>query len=277
MGAISLTELTPGFGAVVHDVTLGPDLDDGTVADLRRALLDHKVIFLRDQSLDPAALTAVASRFGEPTPAHPVEPSVEGHPEVLSLDSDEGARADVWHSDLTFQERPPLGAMLHAEVVPDVGGDTVWVDMEAAYDALSPTMQSILSTLTATHSPAKAGGYFAAREVGDGSKASATAAATAHHPVVRVHPETGRRALFVNPLFTDRIDGLRRSESNALLDLVQSIATRPEGMVRWRWRAGDLAFWDNRCTMHYALRDFGTEPRRMIRVALEGDVPVGVA
>jgi taurine dioxygenase len=276
MASLTVTEVTPGFGAVVDDVKLRADLDGETIAALRQALLDHKVIFLRDQSLDPAAMTALATRFGEPTPAHPVEPSVEGFPEVLSLDSDEGARADVWHSDLTFQESPPLGAMLHAEVVPDVGGDTLWVDMCAAYEALSPTMREILSGLTASHSPTKAGGYFAAREVGDGSKASSTASAVAHHPVVRVHPEAGQRALFVNPLFTDRIDGLRRSESNALLDLIQSIAVRPEAMLRWRWGAGDLAFWDNRCTMHYALRDFGTNPRRMIRVALEGDVPVGV-
>lgn len=276
MPTISVTEVTPGFGAVVDDVKLHAELDGGTVAALRQALLDHKVIFLRDQSLDPAELTALAQRFGEPTPAHPVEPSVEGHPEVLSLDSDEGARADVWHSDLTFQERPPLGAMLHAEVVPEVGGDTLWVDMASAYEALSPTMRGMLDGLTASHSPSKAGGYFAAREVGDGSKAATTATEVNHHPVVRVHPETGKRSLFVNPLFTDRIDGLRRSESDALLGLIQQIATRPEAMLRWRWRPGDLAFWDNRCTMHYALRDFGTAPRRMIRVALEGDRPVGV-
>jgi alpha-ketoglutarate-dependent taurine dioxygenase len=261
MAALSITAVTPGFGAVVDDVKLRPDLDVDTVAAVRRALLDYKVIFLRDQSLDPSDLTALATLFGEPTPAHPVEPSVEGHPEVLSLDSDEGARADVWHSDLTFQERPPLGAMLHAEVVPEVGGDTIWVDMVAAYEALSATLRTFLEALTATHSPAKAGGYFAAREVGDGDKAATTALAAAQHPVVRVHPETGKRSLFVNPLF----------------DLIQATATRPEAMMRWRWRTGDLAFWDNRCTMHYALRDFGTAPRRMIRVALQGDRPVGVA
>jgi taurine dioxygenase len=273
---LTVTEVTPGFGAVVDDIKLRPELSDDEVAGIRSALLDHKVLFFRDQSLDPTALTAVACRFGEPTPAHPVEPSVEGHPEVLSLDSDEGARADVWHSDLTFQERPPLGAMLHAEVVPDVGGDTIWVDMASAYDALSPVMRGILDGLTAAHSPTKAGGYFAAREVGGGAKAAATAVEVSHHPVVRVHPETGKRSVFVNPLFTDRIDGMRRSESDAVLQLLQSIATRPEAMLRWRWQRGDLAFWDNRCTMHYALRDFGTKPRRMIRVALEGDVPVGV-
>jgi taurine dioxygenase len=270
--------LTPVLGAVVAGVTLEPGIDDATVATIRAALLDHKVLFFRGQSLDAADLTKLATRFGEPTPAHPVEPAVEGHPEVLALDSEEGARADVWHSDLTYQERPPLGAMLHAETVPDVGGDTVWVDMCAAYQALSPTLRSFLEGLTATHSSTKADGFFATRDATGGAKAMANAAAPPmRHPVVRVHPETGKRSVFVNPLFTIKIDGLRRAESDALLAVVQDVATRPDGMVRWRWEAGDLAFWDNRCTMHYALRDFGDARRNMLRVALEGDRPVGVS
>ena len=277
MTVIDVVPVTPVLGAELRGVKLRPEIDDDEVAAIRTALLDHKVLFFRDQSLDPSGLTQLARRFGEPTPAHPVEPSVEGHPEVLSLDSEEGARADVWHSDLTFQEQPPLGALLHAEVVPDVGGDTLWVDMGAAYEALSPAMRSFLDGLTATHSPSKAGDYFAGRDTSSGDKAAATAAAgPVCHPVVRVHPETGRRSLFVNPLFTIKIDGLRRSESDAILELVQQVATRPDGMVRWRWQAGDVAFWDNRCTMHYALMDYGTTRRNMLRVALEGDRPVGV-
>ncbi|HUQ40166.1 MAG TPA: TauD/TfdA family dioxygenase [Acidimicrobiales bacterium] len=273
---ISATRVTPAIGAEVGGVRLGPDLDDADVVAIRGALLEHKVLFFRGQTLDPATLTALATRFGDPTPAHPVEPAVEGHPEVLALDSEEGARADVWHSDLTFQECPPLGAMLHAEVVPEVGGDTVWVDMNAAYDALSPALRTFLDGLTATHSPFKAGDYFAARDA-SGDKAATTAALRpVSHPVVRVHPETGRRSLFVNPLFTLKIDGLRRVESDALLELIQSVATRPDAMVRWRWLAGDVAFWDNRCTMHYALMDYGQARRKMVRVALEGDRPVGV-
>src|SRR4051794_22570984 len=201
MAAIEVVPVTPALGAEVRGVTLGPDVDDVTIKTVREALLAHKVLFFRGQSLTPAELTAVGARFGEPTPAHPVEPSVEGHPEVLSLDSDEGARADVWHSDLTFQESPPLGAMLHAETVPDVGGDTVWVDMSDAYDALSPPLQVFLEERTATHSPTKAGGYFAARDTTAGEKAAATSSASCSHPVVRVHPETGHRSLFVNPLF----------------------------------------------------------------------------
>jgi taurine dioxygenase len=277
MPSIDIAPVTPVIGAEVRGVLLEPGMADAVVADLRAALLEHKVLFFRGQSLDAATLTKVAMRFGEPTPAHPVEPSVAGHPEVLALDSDEGARADVWHSDLTFQECPPLGAMLHAALVPEVGGDTVWTDMTVAYRALSSPMRAFLDQLTATHSPAKAGDYFSQRDAG-GDKAAATAATEpVQHPVVRVHPESGVRSLFVNPLFTIKIDGLRRSESDALLAMLQEVATRPDAMVRWRWRAGDLAFWDNRCTMHYALRDFGNARRNMLRVALEGDRPLGVS
>jgi alpha-ketoglutarate-dependent taurine dioxygenase len=270
----TVVPITRALGAEVTGVDLSDELGGAAVATLREALLDFKVLFFRDQDLDPDGLRALASRFGDPTPAHPVEPSVPGHPDVLALDSDEGARADVWHSDLTFQECPPMGALLHAKEVPEVGGDTLWADMSATYAAMSPTMRALLDGLTASHAADKAGGYFAQRDAA-GDKAAATAAADpVQHPVVRVHPETGGRSLFVNPLFTARIDGLRRRESDAVLGLIQEVATQPERLVRWRWRTGDLAFWDNRCTMHYALLDFDGR-RRMERVALHGDRPVG--
>jgi len=273
--ACDVVPLTTTLGATVTGVRLTADLDTDTVSRLRQALLDHKVLFFRDQALDPGALTGLGRLFGEPTEAHPVEPAVAGHPEVLSLDADEGARADVWHSDLTFQPRPPLGAFLHALEVPPVGGDTLWSDMAATYESLSPTLRGFLDDLSATHSPTKAGGYFSSRDA-TGDRAGATAGAEpVHHPVVRVHPETGARSLFVNPLFTDKIDGLRRPESDVLLALVQNAAVAPERLVRWHWERGDVAFWDNRCTMHYALLEF-SGPRRMIRLALEGDVPAGV-
>ena len=273
---LTCTPLTPVLGAEVAGADLAAPLDPATVAMIRKALLDHKVIFFRDQDLGPESLTSLASCFGQPTEAHPVEPSVEGHPEVLALDSEEGARADIWHSDLTFQAEPPLGAFLHAKVIPPTGGDTIWADMSAAFDALSPTLQHFLSGLTATHSSSKAGDYFSARDTGGDKAARTAAAAPVHHPVVRAHPETGRPGLFVNPLFTVKIDGLRRRESDVLLDLVQEVATAPERVMRWRWKAGDVAFWDNRCTMHYALLDY-RERRRMERVALHGDAPQAVA
>jgi taurine dioxygenase len=272
---VEVVPLTTVLGAEVSGVSLTPALDDATVTTLRQALLRHKVLFFRSQSLDPGSLTSVARLFGAPTEAHPVEPSVEGHPEVLALDADEGARADVWHSDLTFQRCPPMGAMLHAMVVPPVGGDTIWSDMAATYEAMSPTLRGFLDGLTASHSPTRAGGYFPQRDPSGDKATRTTVAEPVHHPVVRVHPETGRRSLFVNPLFTDKVDGLRRSESDALLGVIHTVAVQPERLVRWHWRAGDLAFWDNRCTMHYALLEF-TGARRMNRVALEGEEPVGV-
>lgn len=267
--------VSPALGAVVEGVRLVPGLDEATVKSIRAALLEHKVVWFRDQTLDGASLTAVATQFGTPTEAHPVEPSLEGHPEVLPLDSEEGARADVWHSDLTFQQCPPLGAILHALEVPGVGGDTIWADMSGAYRSLSSPLRAFVDGLTATHSPAKAGGYFAGRDPTGGEAADRTALTTTQHPVVRTHPETGARSLFVNPLFTDRIDGLRRHESDILLGLLYEAAVAPERLVRWKWETGDVAFWDNRCTMHYALLDFGADRRRMLRVALEGDKPVG--
>ena len=267
--------VSPTLGAVIAGVELGPKMDDATVADIRAALLQHKVVWFRGQSLDAASLTAVAERFGTPTEAHPVEPSLEGHPEVLPLDSEEGARADVWHSDLTFQERPPLGALLHALEIPAVGGDTIWADMTGAYRSLSAPLRGFLEGLTATHSPTKAGGYFAGRDATGGEAAGRTAQTATSHPVVRVHPETQEQSLFVNPLFTDKVDGLRRRESDTLLGLLHEVAVAPERLVRWKWEAGDVAIWDNRCTMHYALLDFGTSRRRMLRVALDGDRPIG--
>lgn len=265
------------LGAEIESVDLAGPLDDDTIGALRAALLERKVLFFREQSLTPDGLTALARRFGEPTPAHPVEPSLPGHPEVLPLDSGEGARADVWHSDLTFQPCPPLGALLLASTVPAVGGDTLWADMAAAYEAVSDPLRGFLEGLTAAHSAQKAGGYFAQRDAAGERAARAAADGPVHHPVVRVHPETGRRSLFVNPLFTLGIDGLHRAESQALLRHLHEVATAPEHVVRWQWREGDLAFWDNRCTMHYALLDFGPAVRRMERVAIEGDRPVGVA
>lgn len=271
MQGMRLIPYSPALGVVIE----GAELSAVDVNDVRRALLTYKVVWFRGQSLDASALTSLARKFGVPTEAHPVEPSLEGYPEVLPLDSGEGARADIWHTDLTFQERPPLGALLHALEIPSVGGDTQWANMANAYSALSRPLQAFLDGLTATHSPAKAGDYFAGRDATGGAATARTAPLSATHPVVRVHPETGERVLFVNPLFTDRIDGLRRRESDALLQVLYETATAPERVARWRWEPGDLAFWDNRCTMHYALMDFGTARRRMHRVAIEGDRPTG--
>jgi alpha-ketoglutarate-dependent taurine dioxygenase len=223
MAPVDVVPLTTVLGAEVSGVALAPALDAGTVTTLRQALLRHKVLFFRGQILDPASLTGLARLFGEPTEAHPVEPSVEGHPEVLALDADEGARADVWHSDLTFQRCPPMGAMLHAMVVPPVGGDTIWSDMAATYDAMSPTLQGIPRRSDGVPHPGQSGRLLLPTSSRRRQSHADGGSRPMHHPVVRVHPETGRRSLFVNPLFTDKIDGLRRSESDALLGVIQNV------------------------------------------------------
>lgn len=269
--------VSPALGAVVEGVHLAPEMDGDTVSDIRAALLEHKVLWFRAQALDAESLTAVASRFGTLTEAHPVEPSLEGYPEVLPLDSEEGARADVWHSDLTFQKCPPLGAILHAVEIPPVGGDTLWADMSGAYRSLSAPLRAFVEGLTATHSARKAGGYFAGRDPTGGDAAGRAAETATRHPLVRRHPDTGESSLFVNPLFTDKVDGLRRRESDALLGLLYAVSVAPERLVRWKWENGDVAFWDNRCTMHYALLDYGTSRRRMLRVALQGDRPLAAS
>jgi taurine dioxygenase len=246
------------LGAAVHGVDLR-DLDDEAFAALHRAWLEHLVLFFRDQHLDPAAHAAFARRFGE-LELHPyTEKLDESHPEVTLLHSDRGGRADVWHSDVPFSPTPPKAAILRHLAGPSAGGDTMWANQYAAYDSMSAPLQELVCSLTAVNSAWSQGRPEAKSE----------------HPVVRVHPETGRRSLYVNKLFTTSIPQLHPDESTRLLDHLCAWATRPELTCRWRWREGDVAMWDNRCTMHYAIGDYTSE-RVMQRVTVIGDAPQGL-
>jgi taurine dioxygenase len=205
-----------------------------------------------------------------------VIPSIEGHPEVLPIDGRED-RASWWHTDVTFLGTPPLGSILHMREAPEVGGDTMWISTQAAYDALAPPVRAMCDTLIAWHHDpwfaadvdAK-GGYEWDGEWHD--KLYPTS-----HPVVRTHPETGRNGLFVNPQFTRFIEGFSKAESEAVLDMLYRHSQRPEFSCRFRWHAGAVAFWDNRATMHYALDDYGDALRIAHRVTLQGDRPYGPA
>jgi taurine dioxygenase len=204
----------------------------------------------------------------------------ERHTEIYALDSADDGYADVWHTDVTFVKRPPLGSILRAVTLPPSGGDTNWADLELAYASLSPSVARLADELTAVHDGSRDFGYYlAARRRGRGSQWEGevfTALEPVHHPVVRVHPETGRRSLFVNPGFTARIAGVSDAESRHLLDLFFAHLTKPEHIVRHRWAEGDVVMWDNRATAHYANRDYGTARRVMHRITLRGDAPVGV-
>jgi len=284
---LDVTPLSGTIGAIISGVDLR-HLDEVTVAAIRQVWLDRKVVFFPEQHLDPDAHLAFASLFGTPTEGHPVIPGIEGNQKIFEIDYSNDREVfanygDVstrrqgldWHTDVTFVERPPLGSILRAVEVPPSGGDTLFSDQEAAFDDLSDSLKAYLSTLTAVHTGAQQ--FKAALEhVGEGAWEGRpiTSLAPVTHPVVRTHPETGRRSLFVNHGFTSHIVELSRAESDALLGFLYAHSVRPEFTVRYHWHTGDVGFWDNRATQHSVIGDFGTQPRVIQRVTLKGDEPV---
>lgn len=269
-GPLHLEPVTGYIGAEVHGIRIGP-LDDESRGALWAAFLDWKVLFFRDQHVSVDDHIAFGRQFGD-LEIHPFLPS-DGHPEIVVLDTegDAPSRADKWHTDVSFRACPPLGSILAGRIIPDVGGDTLWSDMEAAYDSLDPTTRHQIDHLTATHSLRP---NFGRRLSGDELETALAEFPDQHHPLVRVHPETGRRSLLVSNPFVTQIDGLDPDDSARLLDRLQRLADDPSFQVRFRWRAGSFAMWDNRNTMHRATQDFRGR-RRMERVTLLGDRPVG--
>lgn len=272
--------LSPTFGARIHGLDLAR-ADNEQVRAVRTALARYKVLFFAGQDLDPDAQIALGRRLGDLTESHPVVPGVdEEHPEIYALDSAEGGFADVWHTDVTFVRRPPLGSVLRAVVLPPHGGDTQWADLELAYASLSAPVQRLADELVAVHDGTREFGYYLAqRQVAEtlweGERYRALT--PVEHPVVRVHPETGRKGLFVNPGFTSHLVGVSDAESRSLLDLFYAHITKPEHIVRHRWSVGDVTMWDNRSTVHYANRDYRDQRRVMHRITLRGDEPYGPA
>jgi taurine dioxygenase len=267
------------IGAKILEIDLQENLSDAIISEIRRALVEYKVIFFRNQHLSAENQIDFAHRFGEITTAHPTVPSLTGHPEILDLDYGKtAARANNWHTDVTFVDRPPLGSILRALEIPAYGGDTIWANSVTAYRDLPEHLRQLADELWAVHSNAY--DYAeAAVNLSDDLKAyreifTSTVYETLH-PVVRVHPESGEKGLFIGG-FVRQIRGLSTTESDHIIQLLQSYVTRPENTVRWRWEVGDVAFWDNRATQHYAIADYGNQPRRVQRVTIVGDVPISV-
>ncbi|MEY2420944.1 MAG: alkyl sulfatase [Acidimicrobiaceae bacterium] len=280
---IDIEPLSATIGAVVKGADLR-GLDAEVTAAIRSALVDRKVVFLPGQHLEPAELVAFARAFGDLTPAHPVMPGLAGQPEVLEVDATRSRQDpryrdeyenDTWHADVTFMPTPPLGSILQAKVVPPAGGDTVFADLQAAYASLSAPMRAFVDQLTAVHDGRAEFARFLATNPNGGvwDDEPFTELVPVEHPVVRSHPESGRPGLFVNPTFTTHIVGLRKEESRSVLALLYEHATAQEHLVRWRWSEGDIAFWDNRSTLHYPVRDYGDQHRLMHRVTIRGDRP----
>jgi taurine dioxygenase len=262
--------LSPSIGSEIHGIDLREEQDDDTIAWIRDVLLRRKVVFFRDQDITTEQHIAFARRFG-PLEIHPATPKGQEHPEVLRIahGPDSRGRENNWHSDVTWRTEPSLGSVLRAIEVPEYGGDTLFANMEAAYESLSPAMQAWLCTLTATHDIAR---VFAKR-LGRSPEELHEQYPPQHHPVVRTHPETGRRSLYVNTGFTECIDGLSPKESDWLLAHLYAQAAVPEHQCRFSWRANSIAFWDNRACQHYAASDYFPQVRVMERVTVAGDRP----
>jgi taurine dioxygenase len=274
---IEVRPLTPLIGADIRGVDLSQDIDDETCRDLRQALLDHLVIVLPDQRIDPASQLSFARRFGEIEPPHPVFDTVDGQPEITVIEHG-GEKPqpynDEWHTDVTFRAKPAMASILHAQILPEIGGDTLWANMYAAYEALSPAIKNLIDDMVGVHDYYRAFGDVLLERPGGLEKLleDMRKLPPVEHPVVRTHPETGYKGLFVNRSFTRRIKGLSTVESNHLLALLFEHAEHPNFQMRHRWRQHDLVMWDNRCTMHLASSDF-TGLRRMHRITLLGERP----
>jgi taurine dioxygenase len=273
---IDVRPLSGAIGAEVFGVDLAEALDDDTIREIRAALLEHVVIFFRDQELSPPQLLALAERFGEPAEY----PLIKGLPEcplVLPIIKEAHERTNfggIWHSDTAYLERPALGTLLYALETPSAGGDTMFANMYLAYETLSEGMRRLLDGLRGVNVAGKPV-TLKTREEMQSKRGTAAdpEAISAVHPAVRTHPETGRKALYVNYAHTLRFEGMTEEESAPLLNYLFAHQIRPEFTCRFRWRPGSLAFWDNRASQHYPLNDYHGHRRVMHRVTLVGDRP----
>jgi taurine dioxygenase len=274
---IQVTRVTPAIGALVEGVDLSQELAQPRIDRLGELLVQHQVLFFRDQPLTPQQQVRFAAQFGT-LHVHPIYPVLPELPEILVLDTHKDFLPDNdnWHTDVTFSETPPMAGILSAKQMPPSGGDTLWSSCSAAYEGLSEPMRRLLDGLTAQHSVAKS--FPAERWQSDPAFKERYERAVAkhppvNHPVVRTHPVTGRKGLFVNGGFTTHINELRPPEGRALLDFLDAHCARPEFTVRWHWKVDDLVFWDNRVTQHYAVADYLPERRVVYRATINGDKP----
>lgn len=267
---IEVKPITPNIGAEVHGVDLSAPMDDQLFGEIHTAFNRHCVLFFRDQKLDHDNHKAFGRRFGE-LDIHPAIKAPDGHPEIVPIHADKNSKhiaGERWHSDVSCVEEPPLGSILYLHTVPEVGGDTLFSNMYAAYDALSDRMKDYLDGLTARHDGEEQ--YRGRYSADDGAKQYPFF----DHPVVRTHPDTGRKCLFVNPIFTKRINEVPRQESDAILNMLHEHCAKEDFQVRFRWQEGSVAFWDNRCVQHLAIWDYYPHTRSGFRVTVKGDRPV---
>jgi len=266
-GTIEVRPMTRRIGAEIFGVDLGKPLDEQTFAEIHRALMTHQVIFFRDQELTHDAHKAFGRRFGK-LHVHSGVSGLAEHPEVVAIHADANSKfvaGENWHTDLSCDPAPPMGSILYMHTLPDDGGDTLFSSMYAAYEALSPAMKAFLAPLTAVHD----GNHVYKALFPDSTKTYPRNT----HPVIRTHPVTGRKLIYVNSSYTTHINELSEDESSAVLRFLYEHVKDPNFQVRFRWRKHSVAFWDNRCTQHFAVWDYFPETRSAFRVTVAGDKP----
>ena len=273
LATVEVTKVTPAIGAEIRGVDLREELTNQQFSDIHQAFLDHQVLFFPGQAeLTPDEQVRFAKKFGG-LHTHPAAPTHPDHPEIFVIHTHKDskiANGNAWHTDVSCDEEPPLGTMLQLHVLPSCGGDTLFSSMYAAYDALSDHMKSFLTGMSALHESEHIyRGRYEDRGVDDTGKEFPSTV----HPIIRTHPESGRKALYVNSAFTTRILDMEKAESDALLQFLFRHCERAEFQVRWRWSQNDLIFWDNRAVQHFAMWDYLPEERRGHRVTVQGDRP----
>ena len=271
----TIKPLASALGAELHGVDLTQGLSPEVLAEIRRLLVEHQVIFFRDQDITPAQHKALAESFG-PLQTHPAYDTIDGFPEITILEStpEKPTKIEAWHTDMTFRAHPPLGAVLRSKIIPPQGGDTLWASMTAAFDALSEPMQEFLSGLNAEHDFSY--GFKESLAEPGGRERLAQAVADnppVVHPVIRTHPESGKKVIFVNSLFTTRILELSKQESEAILNFLYQHVTAPEFSCRFQWQPNSIAIWDNRSTQHKPVNDYFPAHRKLERITIDGDKP----
>jgi len=274
--SMTVTPLTPAIGAEIGNIDITTTLPDSTIADIRDAFLKYLVVFFRDQSLTPANLVEFAHRFGD-IGYYPFVKGMDEYPEVVEVTKKPGEVINfggLWHTDTSYLEIPPMGSVLYAQEVPTVGGDTLFANMYLAYDMLSNGMKTLLEGLSGVNSSEKPDAAVTrVHRIADRPNDAQDIVTTATHPIVRTHPETGRKALYCSNAHTTNIDGMSVEESQPLLQYLYAIQQREELQCRFHWEPGSVALWDNRCAQHNALNDYHGHHRTMYRVTLKGERP----
>lgn len=274
MAGLSIRKLAGALGAEISGVDLSGPLSDETIAEIRRAFVDHQVVFFRDQDLSPEQQLAFGRRFG-PLNIHPYVAGMAGHPEVMEIVKEPSDKVNFgggWHSDMSFLETPSIGSILYAVEIPEWGGDTLFASQAAAYEALTPGLKATLEGLNAVHSAGReysSQGHSAQKRESMKVVEAEGAVGEFVHPVVKVHPETGRKALYVNPAFTMKFEGWSKRESKPLLDFLFDHSRYEAFTCRFAWTPGSVAFWDNRSVWHFALNDYPGQRRHMRRVTVD--------